>query len=168
MIHTPFKFLDFDDLEAIKFAGARRLKDCICPNGAYRVYLFKADGQEKEFMIFAYYEPGDDEAVLPDHIWSRILIGPSFGEGTQMLQHGLLSMPLMVINSINEESIMEVQNDGIVAFEVNGDKEVGKSLYLWMKNHEIEHVFKRLGEQIIDTYVSQLNGGEAKRLLIQK
>lgn len=164
---TPFKMLDFDEYAAIEIAGQiKRLKDCNCKNGKYEVSLYKTDTEGREFMIFKYFEEGDEDAILPDHIWSKIFIGPSFGEGTQMLQHGLLSVPLCVVNGANEGSIYEVINDGIVAFEVNGDRELGKNLYLWMKNNTIEYVFQRLGEEIIDGYVSQLQGGDAKKLLI--
>lgn len=164
---TPFKMLDFDDFAALEFAGAKRLKDCVCPNGRYETLVYKTDSEVgKEFLIFRYYDKDDEEAVLPDHIWSRIFIGPAFGEGTEMLQHGLLSVPLCVVNGANEESVYEINNDGIVAFEVNGDKEVGKSLYLWMKENTIEYVFKRLGEEIIDGYKSALQGGDARHFLI--
>ena len=163
---TPFKFLDFDDFSAIQFAGAKKLRDCICPNGRYEVVLFNSETQEKEFMIFRYYDPKDEEAVLPDHIWSRIFIGPSFGEGTQILQHGLLSIPLCVVNENNEQSILEINNDGIVAFEVNGDKDLGRNLYIWMKENTLEYVFERLGKEIIDSYIGSLSAGDAKSFLI--
>jgi len=165
---TPFKFLDFDDYAAIQFTGAKSLKDCVCVNGRYEVLLYKVEDVDKEYMIFKYYEKEDEEAVLPDHIWSRIFIGPAFGEGTQMLQHGLLSVPLIVINAGNEESVFEVINDGIVAFEINGDKEIGKSLYLWMKNNTLEYVFEKLGQEIIEGYINGLSGGDAKDFLINK
>lgn len=165
---THFKFLDYENFNAIDFAGAKTLRDCICRNGRYQVKLFAVEDQEKEYMIFRYYEKDDEEALLPDHIWSRIFIGPAFGEGTQMLQHGLLSVPLCVINIGNEGSVFEVQNDGIVAFEVNFDKEVGKNIYLWMKSHTIEYVFERLGQEIIDGYIKGLSGGEAVNFLINK
>lgn len=166
---TPFKFLDYGDYEAITIAGVKRLKDCIAVNATYEVVVYKSDIGGREFLIFKYYDPSDDEAVLPDHIWSRIFIGPAFGEGSEMLQHGLLCAPLVVINGHNEESVVEIQNDGIVAFEVNGDVKVGKKVYLWMKQHTTEEVFTTLGEEIIRQYrESLIGGGSAKDFLVVK
>lgn len=161
---APFKLVPFEDYEAIIFTNPKQLKDCIGEHASYKVNVFQS--ADKEFMIFRYFEAEDEDAVLPDHIWSRIFFGPSFGEGTQMLQHGLLSIPLCVINGANEDSVFEVQNDGIVAFEVNGDVKLGKALYLWMKEHSPEHIFRVLGEQIIEGYMGGLQGGDARKFLI--
>ena len=164
---TPFKLLDIEELEAVLYTdGCKPLKDLKSVDAQYRVYSYK--NEVKDFLIFQYYEMRDEteDNLLPDHIWSRILIGPAFGEGTQVLQHGLLTMPLIVINEHNGNSIVEIINDGIVAFEVNGDRELAKEVYKWMKESPLEYAWKRLGEEIIDGYIKGLMGGDAKKFLI--
>lgn len=167
---TPFKMIDYEEMEAILYsADCKALKDLKSVDAHYHVYSFGQVFIDKEFLIFQYYEPRDEdeeEDLLPEHIWSRIIIGPSFGEGTQVLQHGMLTLPLIVINEHNSRSIVEVVNDGIVAFEVNGNRELAKEVYLWMKENTVEYVFKRLGENIIDGYAKGLLGGDAKEFLI--
>lgn len=170
-IEFPFIFLEAEELDAMQTGvDCRELRDLKSVDGNYHVYLFKTDiPSEKEYMVFQYYDPEDEDGgYLPDNIWSRIFIGPSFGEGTQLIQHGLLTIPLIVINEHNDSSIVEIKNDGIIAFEINGNKELGKKAYLWMKQTKVEDIFRILGEQIIDLYVSSTLGGGASRFLINK
>lgn len=168
---APFKFLDAEDLEALLMsADTKVLKDLKSVDGNYHLFSHAQPISGNELLIFQYYVPNDDEegeeGILPDNIWSRIFIGPAFGEGTQVLQHGMLTFPLIVVNEHNANSIVEIVNDGIVAFEVNGDRELAKNTYLWIKNTSIEGVFQRLGEEIIAAYSNGLMGGEAKKFLI--
>ena len=170
---AAFKFLDAEDLEALLLsADTKVLKDMESVDGHYHVFSHVRPITGGELLIFQYYVPttglddDEDEGVLPDNIWSRIFIGPAFGEGTQVVQHGMLTFPLIVVNEHNANSIVEVVNDGIVAFEVNGDRELAKSMYLWMKQNTVEAVFKKLGEELIDSYIRGLMGGEAKKFLI--
>ena len=167
-MEAPFRMLELEEMEAILFsANCKALKDVQSVDGNYHMYSHKTDLlEEREFLIFQYYVPDDEDGILPDNIWSRIFVGPAFGEGTQVLQHGLLTFPLIVINEHNGNSIVEIVNDGAVAFEVNGDKELAKKVYLWMKQNTIEHVFRALGERIIGKYTEQIIGGEAAKYLI--
>jgi hypothetical protein len=170
-MNAPFKFLDAEELEALLMSSdTKTLKDVQSVDGNYHMFSHVQPLSGGELLIFQYYVPSlddeDDEGVLPDNIWSRIFIGPSFGEGTQVLQHGMLTFPLIVVNEHNANSIVEIVNDGIVAFEVNGDRELAKNTYLWMKKTPVEGVFQRLGEEVIAAYMNGLMGGEAKKFLI--